>query len=247
MPVPISWSYQPEPIPVPCRSPATTGWQPVLTRAERGTTSWRWSSTTEGGHGDHGERGSHRQSRWPTRKGLSSEGHGETDAQWNGGTQPDGRSRVAPHRLPDPIRQLTLAQFGRLLQVATLVRGIADIHVHHTWRPRGCDFRGLATTLLTNAKSKVPGFGFAISVASGPGPPRGMRARSRAQGGAWRSSRALRSGVGAGGPDGPRRAAPSRVSTMSIRTTCVRRSHPLPRAECPIGLPPLTGPPALLV
>ena len=37
------------------------------------------------------------------------------------------------------------AQFGLLAQPAQLTRKIGAVHVHHTWRPRRQDFRGLAT------------------------------------------------------------------------------------------------------
>jgi hypothetical protein len=47
--------------------------------------------------------------------------------------------------MPRPIRRITAAQFGLLAQPAQLTRKIAAVHVHHTWRPRRQDFRGLAT------------------------------------------------------------------------------------------------------
>lgn len=47
--------------------------------------------------------------------------------------------------MPTPIRRITAAQFGLLAQPAQLTRKIAAVHVHHTWRPRRQDFRGLAT------------------------------------------------------------------------------------------------------
>ena len=46
--------------------------------------------------------------------------------------------------MPDPIRKLSVAQFAHLL-AAPLSRAITDVHLHHTWRPRRQDFRGLAT------------------------------------------------------------------------------------------------------
>src|SRR4051812_16884999 len=47
--------------------------------------------------------------------------------------------------MPEPIRPLTLVQFVQLLTSATLSRAITSVHLHHTWRPRHADFRGLAT------------------------------------------------------------------------------------------------------
>lgn len=47
--------------------------------------------------------------------------------------------------MPGPFRQLTLAQFSHLLSAATLARAIRAVHVHHTWRPRRVDFRGVDT------------------------------------------------------------------------------------------------------
>jgi hypothetical protein len=47
--------------------------------------------------------------------------------------------------MPDPIRGLTLAQFAGLLSTARLTRRIVEVHMHHTWRPRRQDFRGIAT------------------------------------------------------------------------------------------------------
>ena len=47
--------------------------------------------------------------------------------------------------MPTPIRRITAAQFSLLAQPAQLTRKIAAVHVHHTWRPRRQDFRGLAT------------------------------------------------------------------------------------------------------
>lgn len=47
--------------------------------------------------------------------------------------------------MPDPIRTLTLVQFATLLGAARLTRRIVQVHIHHTWRPRRQDFRGLAT------------------------------------------------------------------------------------------------------
>ena len=47
--------------------------------------------------------------------------------------------------MPTPIRRITAAQFGLLAQPAQLTRKITAVHVHHTWRPRRQDFRGLAT------------------------------------------------------------------------------------------------------
>ena len=47
--------------------------------------------------------------------------------------------------MPPPIRRITAAQFGLLALPAQLTRKIAAVYVHHTWRPRRQDFRGLAT------------------------------------------------------------------------------------------------------
>ncbi len=47
--------------------------------------------------------------------------------------------------MPTRIRRITAAQFGLLAQPAHLTRKFAAFHVHHTWRPRRQDFRGLAT------------------------------------------------------------------------------------------------------
>jgi hypothetical protein len=51
--------------------------------------------------------------------------------------------------MPDPIRQLTVEQFVLLLEATrtpgALQREITGVHLHHTWRPRRQDFRGLAT------------------------------------------------------------------------------------------------------
>ena len=44
-----------------------------------------------------------------------------------------------------PIQRLTVAQFADLLAAATLSRTITGVHLHHTWRPRRSDFRGLST------------------------------------------------------------------------------------------------------
>lgn len=45
----------------------------------------------------------------------------------------------------DPIRKLSLVDFTELLSTARLTREIDAVHLHHTWRPRHKDFRGLAT------------------------------------------------------------------------------------------------------
>lgn len=47
--------------------------------------------------------------------------------------------------MSDPIRKLNIMQFGQLLGAANLARRIIEVHLHHTWRPRRRDFRGLAT------------------------------------------------------------------------------------------------------
>lgn len=43
------------------------------------------------------------------------------------------------------IQRLGLADFERLLEQWQPRRQIDEFHVHHTWRPRRADFRGLAT------------------------------------------------------------------------------------------------------
>lgn len=47
--------------------------------------------------------------------------------------------------MPTPIRRITTAQFALLALPSQITRQIAAVHVHHTWRPRRHDFRGLAT------------------------------------------------------------------------------------------------------
>jgi hypothetical protein len=47
--------------------------------------------------------------------------------------------------MPTPIRRITSAQFALLALPSQLTRKIAAVHVHHTFRPRRQDFRGLAT------------------------------------------------------------------------------------------------------
>ena len=47
--------------------------------------------------------------------------------------------------MPTPIVGLPRRKFGLLAQPTQLTRKIAAVHVHHTWRPRRQDFRGLAT------------------------------------------------------------------------------------------------------
>jgi hypothetical protein len=50
--------------------------------------------------------------------------------------------------MPDPIRQLTVSQFAELLDAFVAdpaTRRLSEVHLHHTWRPRHADFRGLAT------------------------------------------------------------------------------------------------------
>lgn len=47
--------------------------------------------------------------------------------------------------MPTPIRRITTAQFALLALPSHITRKIAAVHVHHTWRPRRQDFRGLAT------------------------------------------------------------------------------------------------------
>src|SRR5262245_30744499 len=44
-----------------------------------------------------------------------------------------------------PIRRLTVAQFTLLALPSQLTRKLVEVHLHHTWRPRREDFRGLAT------------------------------------------------------------------------------------------------------
>lgn len=47
--------------------------------------------------------------------------------------------------MPTPIRRITTAQFALLALPSQITRKIVAVHVHHTWRPRRQDFRGLAT------------------------------------------------------------------------------------------------------
>lgn len=47
--------------------------------------------------------------------------------------------------MPQPIQRLTVRQFVDLVEGTTWGRRITAVHVHHTWRPRRRDFRGLAT------------------------------------------------------------------------------------------------------
>jgi len=47
--------------------------------------------------------------------------------------------------MPTPIRRITTVQFALLAQPAHLTRKIVAVHLHHTWRPRRQDFRGLPT------------------------------------------------------------------------------------------------------
>ena len=47
--------------------------------------------------------------------------------------------------MPTPIRRITTAQFALLAQPSRLTRKIVAVHLHHTWRPRRQDFRGLPT------------------------------------------------------------------------------------------------------
>ncbi len=47
--------------------------------------------------------------------------------------------------MTQPIRELTLDQFRTLLRHTHLRRRILDVHLHHTWRPTGAQFKGLAT------------------------------------------------------------------------------------------------------
>ena len=47
--------------------------------------------------------------------------------------------------MPTPIRRITTAQFALLALPAQLTRRITSVHLHHTWRPRRQDFRGLPT------------------------------------------------------------------------------------------------------
>jgi len=58
--------------------------------------------------------------------------------------------------MPTPIRRITAAQFGLLAQPAQLTRKIAAVHVHHTWRPRRQDFRGLKVALILTAEERWP-------------------------------------------------------------------------------------------
>lgn len=47
--------------------------------------------------------------------------------------------------MPTPIQRLTVQQFIDTLAATSLTRRIDAVHVHHTFRPRRVDFRGLAT------------------------------------------------------------------------------------------------------
>ena len=47
--------------------------------------------------------------------------------------------------MPTPISRINTAQFALLALPSQLVRKIVAVHLHHTWRPRRQDFRGLAT------------------------------------------------------------------------------------------------------
>ena len=47
--------------------------------------------------------------------------------------------------MPTPIQRITAAQFALLALPAQLTRKISAVHLHHTWRPRRQDFRGLPT------------------------------------------------------------------------------------------------------
>lgn len=47
--------------------------------------------------------------------------------------------------MPTPIRRLTTVQFALLALPAQLTRKISSVHMHHTWRPRRQNFRGLHT------------------------------------------------------------------------------------------------------
>jgi len=46
-----------------------------------------------------------------------------------------------------PIQRLTTREFAELVKRAagTLTRRIDAVHLHHTWRPRRSEFRGVAT------------------------------------------------------------------------------------------------------
>ncbi|HEY0173159.1 MAG TPA: caspase family protein [Pyrinomonadaceae bacterium] len=47
--------------------------------------------------------------------------------------------------MPKPFRKLTPAEFADLLARFRFTRKINAVHMHHTWRPRHRDYRGLAT------------------------------------------------------------------------------------------------------
>ncbi len=57
-------------------------------------------------------------------------------------------SPLAARGAPAPIRRLTMEQFAALFQAFAAdpgSRAIVEVHLHHTWRPRCADFRGIAT------------------------------------------------------------------------------------------------------
>ena len=47
--------------------------------------------------------------------------------------------------MPTPIRRITTVQFALLARPSQLTRKLSSVHLHHTWRPRRQDFRGLPT------------------------------------------------------------------------------------------------------
>lgn len=47
--------------------------------------------------------------------------------------------------MPKPFRRLTLAEFADLLASFPFERRITAVHMHHTWKPRHADYKGLAT------------------------------------------------------------------------------------------------------
>jgi len=55
------------------------------------------------------------------------------------------RKRLSDREATMPNSRITVPQFALLAQPALLTRRIIAVHLHHTWRPRRRDFRGLAT------------------------------------------------------------------------------------------------------
>jgi hypothetical protein len=47
--------------------------------------------------------------------------------------------------MPPPFREMTIGEFADLLERFPFSRTINSVHMHHTWRPRHADYRGLTT------------------------------------------------------------------------------------------------------